>query len=71
MHLSKMRWGQVVYLRAYLETADLTATCDGVATYGLSEDVAAPIEDYLDCLCLVKRLWLLHNSASHIDFFNI
>ncbi|GAB3725544.1 nuclear transport factor 2 family protein [Spirosoma lituiforme] len=45
MHLIKMRWGKVVYLRAYLDTAVLITTCERLAAYGLSEAVAAPIED--------------------------
>ncbi|MCK8495318.1 nuclear transport factor 2 family protein [Spirosoma sp. RP8] len=45
IHLIKMRWGKVVYLRANLDTAVLIATCEGLATYSLSEAIAAPIED--------------------------
>ncbi|RYF52593.1 MAG: nuclear transport factor 2 family protein [Cytophagaceae bacterium] len=45
MHLIKMRWGKVVYLRAYLDTAVLITMCERLAAYGLSEAVAAPIED--------------------------
>jgi hypothetical protein len=45
VHVIKMRWGKVVYLRAYLDTAVLLATYEGLAAHGLGEAVAAPIED--------------------------
>lgn len=45
VHVIKMRWGKVVYLRAYLDTAVLLATFEGLAAHGLHEAIAAPIED--------------------------
>ena len=45
MHLIRMRWGKVVYLRAYLDTAVITATLEGLATHGISEALAPPIEN--------------------------
>lgn len=37
IHMIKMRWGKIVYL--------LIATCEGLASYGISEALAASIED--------------------------
>ena len=45
IHLIRMRWGKVVYLRAYLYTAVLIGTCGGLVAHGISEALAAPIED--------------------------
>lgn len=45
IHLIRMRWGKVVYLRAYLDTAVLIATLNRMADKGIKEAAAAPIED--------------------------
>lgn len=45
VHVIRLRWGKVMYLRAYLDTAVLAATLEGLAAYGVSEALAAPIED--------------------------
>ncbi|WP_461112325.1 nuclear transport factor 2 family protein [Spirosoma jeollabukense] len=45
VHVIKMRWGKVVYLHAYLDTALTIAMCERLAAHGLSEALAAPIED--------------------------
>ncbi|MBO0953164.1 nuclear transport factor 2 family protein [Fibrella forsythiae] len=45
IHLLQMRWGKVVYLRAYLDTAVLAATLEGLAAHGISEALAPPIQD--------------------------
>lgn len=45
VHVIRLRWGKVVYLRAYLDTAVLMATLEGLAAHGVKEALAAPIED--------------------------
>ena len=45
VHVIRMRWGKVVYLRAYLDTTVIQATLEGLAAHGIEEASAAPIED--------------------------
>lgn len=45
VHIIKMRWGKVVYLHAYLDTQLTKALCERLATYGIAEASAPPIED--------------------------
>jgi ketosteroid isomerase-like protein len=45
VHIIKMKWGKVVYLHAYLDTALTVALCERLAAHGLAEALAPPIED--------------------------
>ena len=44
-HVVRMRWGRVVSLHAYLDTAVFADACRRMAEAGITEATAAPIED--------------------------
>lgn len=44
VHVIRMRWGKIVALHAYLDTARWAAACQRMAEAGIAEASAAPIE---------------------------
>jgi len=45
VHIIKLRWGKAVSIHAYLDTQHVEALCRRLATFGLEEASALPIED--------------------------